>query len=90
MKTSREINIIQHVVNPLTKNWYHVDSKYNLWSCNCDQPEEKRVSLCLSISPLLEAEGEYNDIRRKVAEKRKELQLLESMTIKDIEQFKKH
>ena len=79
---------ITHLVNPKTKEFYHIDENYNLWSCNCLMPAEKRVSLCLSLCTHLKDEGEHNEIKRKVAEKRKELKLLESMSIEDIEAFK--
>ena len=79
---------VTHLVNPKTKEFYHVDENYNLHSCNCLMPVEKRLSLCLSQCTHLQDESEYNEIRRKVAQKRKELKLLESMTVEDIEAFK--
>lgn len=42
-----------------------------------------RVSLCLSQSPHMLLEGEYNDMKRKVADKRKELGLLSTETIEE-------
>ena len=80
--------IIGHLVNTTTGEWFHYDNRYNLYSCTSKQYHNGGVSLCLSQCQHLQDEGEYNEIRRKVAEKRRELKLLESMSMEDIEEFK--
>lgn len=77
-----------HLVNPRTEEWYEYDENYNLWSCSCRSNKELKVSLCLSLCTHLLEEGEYNEIRRKTAQKRKELGLLESLTIEDLQKLK--
>lgn len=77
--------IIFHVCNPKTEEWYDIDDRYQMWTCMCKEPE--KVSLCLTINENLAEEGEYNEIRRKVAQKRKELGLLETITPEDIEKI---
>jgi len=87
MEKPEESKIIGHLVDTVTLRWFHYDDKYNLWSCNCKST--KGVSLCLSQCNHLIDEGEYNKIRREVAIKRKELKLLESLTLEDLEEIKK-
>ena len=72
--------IVGHLVNPCTLKWFHYDKQFRLWSCDCTS-EKSKVSLCLSICDCLKEEGNYNDLRRKVAVKRKELELLEGEDI---------
>jgi len=72
-----------HLVNPKTEEWFHVDENHMLWTCNCKN--NSVVSLCISITNDLEEEGNLNEIRRKTALKRKELNLLESLSVSDLE-----
>ena len=71
------MNIVGHVVNTIDEKWYHIDDKFNLWTCNCREGENS-VSLCLSQCDHLQDEGELRNLKRIIAEKRKELGLLQS------------
>lgn len=66
----------EHIVNPKTEKWYHLDKNNLVWTCDCRMEADKRVSLCISICEHLKAEGELREIKRQIAEKRKELGLL--------------
>lgn len=64
-----------HLVNPLTKEWFEYDDRYRLWSCAC----KDGVSLCLTLDDCLLKEGELRELKRKIAQKRKELGLLQKI-----------
>ena len=63
--------IIGHLVNPNTKEWFHYDDRYRLWTCDCK--DEKGVELCLSVCDCLKNESELREVKRQIAIKKKEL-----------------
>ncbi|MEK6882051.1 MAG: hypothetical protein AABY22_20705 [Nanoarchaeota archaeon] len=65
---------MKHYVDPLTKNWIHIDEDHNVWSCPCRSGHS--ISLCLTIDETLKKEGELNELKHQIAMKRKELGLL--------------
>jgi len=77
-----------HLVDPEKKEWYHYDDKHNLWTCDCMNPRDTKVSICLSLCNHLLDEGEDRKLKGRIAKKRKDLELLESMSIEDIQKFK--
>ena len=80
---------IRHMADLKTEEIFHLDENYNVWSCDCKLPVDYRASLCLSTCNHLKEEGNLREIRRKIAEKRKELGLLESITVEDLEHIDK-
>lgn len=66
---------MRHIVDPKTEEWFHLDDKYNVWSCDCTESGMK-VSLCLSQCSHLIDEGELRNIKRQIAQKKKELGIL--------------
>lgn len=67
--------IIGHLVNPQTEKWFHYDEHHNLWTCDRENPG---ISLQLSRCERLLAEGEWNEIKHRIARLRKELDFLEA------------
>lgn len=66
---------MRHLVDPKTEKWFHLDEKFSVWTCDCIEGSE--LSLCLSLCEHLLLEGEWNEIKHKIAQKRKELDFLE-------------
>lgn len=66
----------KHVVDPEKRHFYHLDKDFKVWTCDCAMPVDERVSLCLTLTDELKAEGELRDVKRQIAAKRKELGLL--------------
>lgn len=74
---------IIHLVDPKSGTWYHMDTKFRLWSCDCKQDKLFKVSLCLTIDNVLDKEGILRDLNREINDKRKELGFLISETLED-------
>lgn len=72
-----------HVADTNSGTFYHLDADYNVWTCDCTLPVESRVSLCLSQCRHLKKEGEYNELKRKIAQARKTLGFLQSETLEE-------
>lgn len=64
----------RHIVDPKTEEWYHLDGRYRVWTCDCIK--NTGVSLCLSISDELLSEGELREVKSQISRRRKELGLL--------------
>lgn len=67
---------MRHIADPKTKEFFHLDERYRVFSCDCKMDANMRVSLCLSICDCLKDEGELREIKSQIARKRKELGLL--------------
>jgi hypothetical protein len=66
----------RHICNPQTEEFYHLDEYYNVWTCDCKSSVDTRISLCLTQCEYLQEEGKLREIKREIAQKRKELGLL--------------
>lgn len=77
---------IQHIVNPATKEWYHIDENYLVHTCNCME-KEYPLSLCLSVCSCLKLEGDLREVEREIAVRRKELGLLHTVKMEDIQEL---
>lgn len=64
-----------HVVDPATSEWYHIDERRRLWTCDCRDENDVHVSLCLTLDDSLVKEGEIRELDRQIAMKRKMLGL---------------
>lgn len=78
---------VRHVVETHTKTWFHLDDNNLVYNCDCMKPIDEQVELCLSICPHLKAEGELRVVEREIAQRRKELGMLQSVKIEDIQKF---
>ena len=76
---------IRRICDQKTEDWFHLDDNYNVWTCDCKMDANMRVSLCLSICEHLEAEGELRELKRKIAQERKRLGILEKTTSEELD-----
>jgi len=73
----------RHVADTKSGEFYHLDGDNMVWTCDCKHDWNNRVSLCITVTPGLKTEGELNDLKRQVNDKRKELGFLVSETLEE-------
>jgi hypothetical protein len=74
--------IVGCLVNTQTKEWFQYDEDYRIWSFP-NLTDGPTVSICLTRTDELKAEGELRELQRKIAAARKELGLLHSETTEE-------
>lgn len=79
-----ETEKIRHIADTKSGIFYHLDENNMVWTCNCSKKNpNERGSLCITITQELKLEGELNDLKRQINDKRKELGFLTSETLEE-------